>query len=105
MIKVDYFDWISILNCYVDLVLMGILYFFFVFYYNDFYFFNFFDIFIFVIYGVDDDNVFLWYFCVYVVLVFLWVGEKDSLIKVLEILKRGYWWDDVFSLLDVVDFI
>ncbi|OWZ69635.1 hypothetical protein AYX14_04968 [Cryptococcus neoformans] len=100
---VPYTDYTS--NRYADPALMGILLSSLAPYHNDLHSSNLSDIPILAIHGADDDNVPPRHSRAHAALVSSWAGEKDSSIKVLEIPKRGHWWDDVLSSSDVVDFI
>ncbi|KIR74352.1 hypothetical protein I310_01959 [Cryptococcus deuterogattii CA1014] len=100
---VPYTDYIS--NRYADPALMGILFSSLAPYHNDLHSSNLSDIPILAVHGADDDNVPARHSRAHAALISSWAGEKDSMVKVLEVSKKGHWWDDVLCSSAVVDFI
>nr|XP_019010945.1 uncharacterized protein I206_04250 [Kwoniella pini CBS 10737]OCF49726.1 hypothetical protein I206_04250 [Kwoniella pini CBS 10737] len=75
-------------------------------YSNDLYLSNLVDIPILVIHGSEDDNVPPRHSRSYVQLISSWAGQQASgSVKLIEIPKKGHWWDDVLRLSQVMNFI
>ncbi|WVF71435.1 hypothetical protein IAT40_006239 [Kwoniella sp. CBS 6097] len=91
---------------FADPALMGILSSSLCPYNNDLYLSNLVDIPILVIHGSEDDNVLPRHSKAYVSLISSWVGRQNSdNLKLVEIPKKGHWWDDVLRSTHITDFI
>ncbi|OCF36867.1 hypothetical protein I316_01464 [Kwoniella heveanensis BCC8398] len=91
---------------YADPALVGILSSSLAPYNNDLYLSNLVDIPILIIHGSEDDNVPPRHSKAYVNLISSWAGKQASdTVKLVEIPRKGHWWEDVLRSTHVTDFI
>jgi hypothetical protein len=93
---------------FADPALLGILHSSLSPYNNDLYASNLAHIPILAVHGSDDDNVPPRHSRAHVALVSAWAGDQgtsSSSIQLVEVLKKGHWWDDVFREKEVVEWL